>query len=133
MTTDATIRNATVMLDFLQRNKPFIGPVSSLSITCHVAPKIQLDLRSDDKAKAGGLLGCLYLFGGGRIHAYPGEHGDAYVSIATPFDAPIGGAFVGFEGPTADYLLSLPEVTVHSLRRIQIGDVPAVDGELVPA
>jgi hypothetical protein len=130
MTTDATIRNATVMLDFLQRNKPFIGPVSALSITCHVAPKIQIDLHSDDKAKAGGLLGCYYLLGG-RIKAYATENGEALVSIATPYDDEIGGAFTTFNGAAAEYLNGMAEVTVHSLRRIQIGDVPAV--EAVPA
>jgi len=124
MITDTTIHNATVMLAFLQRNKQFVGPVAALNIGCHVAPKIQIDADSPDKDKASGLLGCLYQLGG-QIQTHTNDE-DVFVSVQTPYGDEIGGAYATFKGTTATYLLSLPEVTAHSLRRIQVGDVPKV-------
>jgi hypothetical protein len=120
----------------LIRNRPSMSnSVGSVRIECGHDPILKklviAHLRPagiggvDEKKIAGDLISWIYLLNNPRTQIYGQHHGN--VEVVGELDGITYEVFSGhFQSNTKQYLRSLPTVTVHSLRRIQIGDVPEV-------
>lgn len=124
------IRNRTTMSNSVGSVRVECGhdPDSQKRVIAHLRP-IGI-LGADEKTIAGDLIGWIYLLNDPRVRIYGPHYGN--VEVVGQLDGITYEVFSGhFHSNTKQYLRSLPEVTVHSLRRIQIGDVPALDAEVV--
>ncbi|MDX3661262.1 hypothetical protein PV646_28490 [Streptomyces sp. ID05-26A] len=117
----------------LIRNGPSIsGSVVRMRVDCDPEQggeqRVTVHLRrrgADEKDIAADLIAWFYLLNNAHTRIYGKAHGN--VEVVGQSDGITYEIFTGnFEAGTKQYLRSLSEVTVHSLRRVQVGDVPEV-------
>lgn len=126
------------LVDFINEHGDKLGPLTTLGAnSSYCSAQIYSysgGTRPEDIAAS--VITWIYLLDNASLEVTRTSEGEPGVHIEV--DGQFRGhhlkAYCGIgSSAAAEYLLSLPEITIHSLRRIQIGDVPEVDGELVPA
>lgn len=130
----ATLARTTELVDFIHQHGDKLGELSVLSASDILDNKVQINgHRRDSRITASALITWFYLLDNPTITCQPTSNNGAHIDIEGRHQGIGYSAYARVNDEYAAYLLSLDEVTVHALRRVQVGDVPAVDGELVPA
>lgn len=119
------------LAEFIRSHGDKLGEICTLS-----DDGVQVAARSwdpQDADVAGSLIAWFYLIDNAKVRAFESSTGDrkyAHVTVYGQINGRPTKTYTGLYGAhNIAYILSLPEPSVHSLRRIQIGDVPAVDTE----
>lgn len=130
-TTLDTLARAAQIVEFINQHGDKLGPIWGLTDD----GDLHLDTygQIDDRDTAGAYLTWFYLLDTPRIDAATIGESDALVSVKGRIGDRQYQAYGRLHGAAAAYLLGLPEPTVHALRNIQVGDVPAIDTDAVAA
>jgi hypothetical protein len=128
-----------IFVEFINQHGDKLGPLTGIGVNSSYSQaqifSFSRDTRPEDTAAA--VITWFYLLDDARLDVSNSENTGqpgVHIEVDGTFRGRRLKAFCGIHGSqAADYLGSLSEVTVHSLRRIQIGDVPAVDTGAVAA
>lgn len=137
--TSTILERNTELTNFIREHGDKLGPLSNLSISSNQS-QVQISsfsMDDCDERTAAALIAWFYLIDSQRFGAYEAKTWDD--SICAHID--LYGSLLGqpvqiyatVHRDCSAYILNLDEVSVHSLRRIQIGDVPVIEAEAVPA
>jgi hypothetical protein len=134
-TLDALARAAEIIA-FINQHGDKLGPLCTISanepiFTTSVSGMAQIAADGATESAAA-LIAWFYLLDAPRVTST--KHKDrTQVTVRGLLAGNEFWAYDSFVGDAAVYLKIQPEMSVHALRRIQVGDVPAVDTEPVPA
>lgn len=128
-TTLDTIARAGELVELLHQHGDKLGPIWDIATD----GAIHLDTHpATDRHTAAAYITWFYLLDKPKVRAQSIDKSDALVTVSGRIGDREYRAYGRLHGAAATYLLNLPEPSVHALRRIQIGDVPAVDTAAVP-
>jgi hypothetical protein len=117
------------VVSFIHRHGDKLGEICTISddgaqVTAH-------SWDPQDATVAGSLIAWFYLIDNAKVRAFEATVDTrkyAHVTIYGQINGRPTKVYTGlYDNSTVAYVLSRPEVTVHALRRVQVGDVPAVD------
>lgn len=130
-TTLDTLARAAQIVELINQHGDKLGPIWNFTAD----GDMHLDTYSkiDDRDTAGAYITWLYLLDTPRIDAATIGESDALVSVKGRIGNQQYQAYGRLHGAAAAYLLGLPEPSVHALRNIQVGNVPALETEAAAA
>jgi hypothetical protein len=118
------------LLEFIHEHGDKLGPLTGIGVDSINAKAQIFSWKQKVEDTAAALIAWVYLLDDARIYVGKFERDGgtgAHIEIDGSFCGNTMKAYTGFHDTrVAEYLTSLPQVTVHSLRRIQVGDVPEV-------
>lgn len=127
-TTERTLARTTDLVAFINQHGDKLGSLAVISTSGILTSGVQIEgYYQSEKNRAGALITWLYLLDGSSLSLRRSAPDDVSVDVRGRLGGHEFRAHSGFKGATAAYLFGLAEVSVHALRRIQIGDVPALD------
>jgi len=128
-TLDTLARN-TELIEFIHQHGDKLGELAVISTSNLLGTKVQIQgHKRDSRLTAGSLITWFYLLDDVRFEkpsTLGEEKRDAHVSVDGRLLGHEISVYCRLRDSAAAYVLSLPEVSVHALRRIQVGDVPEV-------
>lgn len=124
-----TISDVTELVGFIQQHGDRLGGIVIVgreSVQIEHSP-----VRPQDADVAGSLISWFYLLDDPRVAVLESESAWknerlAHTTVTGQLNGRTVAVYTAIYGAGCAYLLGLPEVTIHSLRRVQVGDVPEV-------
>lgn len=128
-TTLKTLARNAEIVEFINQHGDKLGPICTISanepiFTTSVSGTAQIAADGETDS-AGALIAWFYLLDAPRVTATAYKD-RTQVIVRGLLAGNEFWAYDSFVGAAADYLKFLPEMSVHALRRIQVGDVPEV-------
>jgi hypothetical protein len=125
-----TLRDVTELAEFIRHHGDRLGVIASVMSGGHVQIE-HTEFHSNDADVAGSLINWAYLLDDIRVTVMESmtrwkNERCAHTTVHGKLQGREVKAYTVLYGDAGAYLLSLPELTVHSLRRVQVGDVPEV-------
>lgn len=125
-TTLDTLSRAAEIVELLHQHGDKLGPIWDIATD----GSVHLDTYpATDRNTAAAYITWFYLLDKPQIRAASIDKSDALVTVVGNIGNREYRAYGRLHGAAAAYVLGLPEPSVHALRRVQVGDVPAVDTE----
>lgn len=125
-----TLTRAAELVELVHQHGDKLGPIWDVATD----GSIHLDTYpATDRTTAAAYITWFYLLDKPKVRAQSIDKSDALVTVSGRIGDREYRAYGRLHGAAAAYLLSLPEPSVHALRRVQIGDVPALNTEAVSA